>query len=419
MTAPLSSFETLIADLHGPDWEKRCDAARLLGQSRDPRAVDALLPDLQDPDWRVRRNAVQALGALKTPSAVQPLLQALNDRTQTVRQRAAVALGRIKDPKAIPALIQAVLESGYSGAGEAAFQALKKFGRKAGPSVLEALRREPNLYLIDLLPGTKVPGQAEALMELTRHANPHIRRKALEALGKVQEPQVVTFLAEAMRADDSSTRVLAIQSLSKLGAVDALPKMLDLLQGGGLYGPGSTLSHAVAQAFQQLSGVKGELERAFPGNYPDTFSITHLPATLPEVVGGLSEEYFEKLNKMLASMEQRMEETAALLNLSPEQVHSFSERTWRFGAMFADARDARTERVKLLIRLLADESALKRAAAALAMPWYLDPSSVGPLEEAAHDEDPMVRQAAAWALENLLAGLRDKGNAGAQPGLDA
>ena len=38
-------IETLITDLHGADWQKRCDAARLLGQSRDLRAVDALLPD--------------------------------------------------------------------------------------------------------------------------------------------------------------------------------------------------------------------------------------------------------------------------------------------------------------------------------------------------------------------------------------
>src|ERR671927_1920972 len=79
-------IETLIEQLHGEDWMMRCDAARLLGQSRDPRAVDALLPDLGDSDWRVRRNAAQALGALRDKRAVEPLIQALNDRTMTVRQ---------------------------------------------------------------------------------------------------------------------------------------------------------------------------------------------------------------------------------------------------------------------------------------------------------------------------------------------
>jgi HEAT repeat protein len=50
-------LEILIQQLHSSDWTARCDAARLLGQSRDPAAVDALLPDLNDPDWRVPRNA--------------------------------------------------------------------------------------------------------------------------------------------------------------------------------------------------------------------------------------------------------------------------------------------------------------------------------------------------------------------------
>ena len=67
--------ETLIQQLHSEDWLARCDAARLLGQSRDPRAVDALLTDLNDSDWRVRRNAAQALGALRDKRAVDPIAE--------------------------------------------------------------------------------------------------------------------------------------------------------------------------------------------------------------------------------------------------------------------------------------------------------------------------------------------------------
>ena len=73
-------FETLVADLHGTDWAKRCDAARMLGQSKDPRAVDVLLPDLKDDNWKVRRNAAQALGMLKSTKAVDGLLEALRQR---------------------------------------------------------------------------------------------------------------------------------------------------------------------------------------------------------------------------------------------------------------------------------------------------------------------------------------------------
>jgi hypothetical protein len=128
----------------------RCGAA--VGQSGAPHTVDVLLPDLQDPDWRVRRNAVQALGALKSKDSVNAILEALKDRVATVRERAAVALGRIKDPFAIPALIEALVEG--KGArihiNKGAYQSIRKFGRKAGPALVEALKTHPNIYLLEL-----------------------------------------------------------------------------------------------------------------------------------------------------------------------------------------------------------------------------------------------------------------------------
>jgi hypothetical protein len=35
-------IESIIEQLHSTDWTMRCDAARLLGQSRNPSAVKAL-----------------------------------------------------------------------------------------------------------------------------------------------------------------------------------------------------------------------------------------------------------------------------------------------------------------------------------------------------------------------------------------
>lgn len=75
--------------------------------------------------------------------------------------------------------------------------------------------------------------------------------------------------------------------------------------------------------------------------------------------------------------------------------------------MFADARDARIEQVKVLIRLLKSEVWLKRAAAALSLPWYTDPQAVQPLREAMRAEDETVRRTASWAramLKNSLHG---------------
>ena len=116
------------------------------------------------------------------------------------------------------------------------------------------------------------------------------------------------------------------------------------------------------------------------------------------------------LNEMLAKMEDRMREVGKMVELPPDLVQNFSERTWQFGAMFADARDARAERVKLLLDLLICQSPLKRAAAALTLPLYADSQALGPLEEAMHDEDEIVRQASRCALAALTARLNARGH---------
>src|SRR5215208_331479 len=168
--------ETLIEQLHSADWMARCDAARLLGQSKDARAVEALLPDLQDSDWRVRRNAAQALGTLRDKRAVEPLIQALKDRTMTVRQRAIVALGRIKDPQSLPILIEILLEEKHESYDAA--QAIRKFGKKALPEMAKAFEQNNNKQLILLLIEMKYEGALDLILKLMEDKEPSTRLTA-------------------------------------------------------------------------------------------------------------------------------------------------------------------------------------------------------------------------------------------------
>ncbi len=62
------------------------------------RAVDGLLIGLQDPDSVVRASAANALGELGNTRAVRPLLQAIRDGEPAVRWKAAWALENISDP---------------------------------------------------------------------------------------------------------------------------------------------------------------------------------------------------------------------------------------------------------------------------------------------------------------------------------
>jgi len=392
-------FETLVAYLHGSDWTKRCDAARILGQSKDPRAVDVLLPDLNDANWKVRRNAAQALGALKSTKAVDGLLEALLDRTATVRQRAAVALGRIKDPGTISALVGAVIEEKdgtHFQVNEGAYQAVRKFGKKAGPALMEALREKQNVYLVKLLADSKYEVEADFFISLANSPDPDMRRVALTSLGKFNEPHVIDFLLGSLTDTDLETQILVVQALSTMQAVDTAPRVLDLLQGDQLYGPHAGLYRAVCDAFQEFSGIKQDLAEAFPVDSKPSFNLAGARTDLAGMMGMLGNEGFQKLNQILSEMESRAGE-----NLPPEMAQIFADQTWKFGAMFADARDAKGERVKLLIELLQAESALTRAAAALSLPWYMDAGALEPLEGALKDEDEMVKRASHWALAAL------------------
>jgi HEAT repeat protein len=74
---------------------------------------------------------------------------------------------------------------------------------------------------------------------------------------------------------------------------------------------------------------------------------------------------------------------------------------WKFGVMFADAKDAKQDRVRRLIELLKSDVPLTRAAAALSLPWYSEEGSLSALEQATRDSDEVVRKTATWAFQAL------------------
>lgn len=400
MPRPMIPVETLIEQLHSSDWMARCDAARLLGQSRDPRAVDALLPDLNDTDWRVRRNAAQALGVLRDQRAVEALLLALNDRTMTVRQRAIVALGRIKDSRALPALIEIVLEDKHESYDAA--QAIRKFGKKGLPELAKAFERTGNRDLMMLLIEMKYDGAFDLTLKMMQSPQASERLVAIRELGKLGDKKAVPYLIEQIHQRDPLIQSEAIGALAKLGAVETVPLLLDLLVDDELYGPRAGVYHAVTDAFQVFAGITDEIKNAFPGKYPAMFSMGGAPFSLPEVMGLVGKEGPPQLKDMISNLQSGTHKPVDVPGLPPEVIHAmFENMRWNFGVMFADAQDASQERVKRLRELLNSGLSMKRAAAALTLPWYTDESSLAALEQATQDPDEIVRKAATWAVSAL------------------
>ena len=393
-------IETLIMQLHGEDWTERCDAARLLGQSRDPRAVDALLPDLHDSDWRVRRNAAQALGALRDKRAVGPLIQALKDRTMTVRQRAIVALGRIKDLQALPALLEILLENRHESYD--ANKAIHKFGKKALPEIARAFERTNHQQLMLLLIEMKYEGAFELILKLLENNEPSARLTAIQEMGKLGDKRAIPYLASQLQNDQTAIQSEIVQALGRLGAIETIPDMLNLLKDDQLYGPRASVYRAVTEAFQAFGGIKNEIRNAFPGNYPAMFNMGGAPLSLPEAMGLLGHSQPNLLSDAIAKMQTEFtkpeEETDPVANTIGKTL---DDMTWKFGVMFADANDAKQDRVTRLLELLNSASKLTQSAAALTLPWYGDERAIDPLNQATQDSDEVVSRSAKWALQAL------------------
>jgi HEAT repeat protein len=393
-------IETLIEQLHGEDWMARCDAARLLGQSRDPRAADALMPDLNDSDWRVRRNAAQALGTLRDKRAVEPLIQALKDRTMTVRQRAIVALGRIKEPQSLPALLHIFLEHRHESYD--ANKAILKFGKKAIPELAKAFEKNNDQELMLLLIKMKYEGAFELILKLLQSPQPPTRITAIQELGKLGDKKAIPHLIDQLNNDDPMLQSEAVRALGKLGAVETAPVLLSLLTDDELYGPRSNIYHAVTEAFQSFGGITVEIKNAFPGNYPAIFNMGGTPISLPEAMGFLENHPSDMLKEVLSRLQGGQAEPIESLGLPADTINQvFENMQWKFGVMFADARDAKKDRVTRLLELLGSESPLTRSAAALTLPWYGDERSIEPLSQLKRDQDETVCAATTWAFNTV------------------
>jgi len=93
------SILPLSEALDSEDWRVREEAAKILGQIGDERAVKALIQLFKDDKTRVQLWATDSLIAMGK-RAVPPLIEALSDEDRRVRMGAVVALGEIQDLEA-------------------------------------------------------------------------------------------------------------------------------------------------------------------------------------------------------------------------------------------------------------------------------------------------------------------------------
>lgn len=100
-------YNSLVFDWTQSD-QHRARAARQMGRSRSPMALDRLIQALDDASPEVRRRAAQGLGEARSARAIKPLLEELQDKESDIRSEAAEALGKIGQPEVMDPLLEAL-----------------------------------------------------------------------------------------------------------------------------------------------------------------------------------------------------------------------------------------------------------------------------------------------------------------------
>jgi HEAT repeat protein len=163
----------LVKALHEhTDPQVRQYAAYLLGQAKNPRAIQPLIEALADFDKSVREQAMLALSTIGK-AAIEPLAEAMKEPKWETRYRAAEALGKIADEKAVQPLIQG-LKDNRDHVRYMAAKGLQELGDS------DAI---------------------EPLIVLLKDENVHVRLMAVHALGFLGGKKVKAALKDALESE--------------------------------------------------------------------------------------------------------------------------------------------------------------------------------------------------------------------------
>ena len=255
------SVEPVILSMTSLDPRVRREAAFLLGQLEDLRAMNPLTLALEDEDSRVRQNAAFGLGQLAEHTregehAVAALVARLSDPAEKVVAAARDALVYYGE-RAVPLLLEAC-RSNNSGEVMASLNALRKIGSSAAEDTMLGLLKHRNREvrvaaaagliatgtgrsveaLLDALRDENLRWFATLALEQVGHENPalffsaspndptmSVRTQILVRLGS----EVVPFLVESLRDDHVGRQAAALWILGEIGDPEAASVVAPLL----------------------------------------------------------------------------------------------------------------------------------------------------------------------------------------------
>ena len=179
--------------------------------------IDLLVQELKNRNKDIRLGIIEVLGEIRDPRALEPLLGMLEDRSNEVRLQAALALGELGDPRAIEYLIRLLRNPDKYVRYGAALALDKLEWNPSDPSLLAFLYLGKQDW--DKLSSIGEPA-IEALSIALNDTDSTVRSKAVDVLGTVgggKTELCIPSLYRSLRDENDDVRWQAVLSAPNCG----------------------------------------------------------------------------------------------------------------------------------------------------------------------------------------------------------
>ena len=211
-------FNSLVYDWAHSE-QMRARAARRMGRSKSPMALEQLIKALEDASPEVRRQAARGLGEARSPEAVNALLGQLNNQESDIRSESIEALGNIGDPRVIDPLIDALDDPDT----RVQISAVRALSEMSGEEASELLFWK----FADQFDRTTFPTLADVL---SHRRDLRMVRPTLERLANFQSPairlQLLNSICRALGAHGRFYRLISQDNLSRVQQLEDMLKQV-------------------------------------------------------------------------------------------------------------------------------------------------------------------------------------------------
>ena len=351
--------------------------ARGLVRFEGTEARDALISLTEDPEPAVRVAAVSSLAARARfagsadPAAIGALVALLKrEQSSAVVEAVTAALPSFDRDKVSDSLLAAIDTDPKSAARiREALKSVDITVEKLAPA-LKSNDVSTQIAALDKLERLRDPGTTQALIDLLEgSSDTRVRVRAAASLGALRDRRATESLIAAARAPQTEVRVAAITALGKIGDYSAADTLLEASRDN---------NSAVREAAATALGALG--------------------VTVERVSADLSNSNWQVRAAAIASLARLGDTRAvpgivALLRDPNPRVRAEATRAL---SVFGDARA-----VDPLIDALGDQNADVRLGAATSLAVFKQPRAIGPLTALLGDRDASVSAAAAESLARM------------------